>query len=212
MIKEKEEPVEIERIRKALSTPSSGLVDEAEKRRKELLDELTAPARSTIDEMVKIVGAGISAEAAKRMVPDAGLSSVIDHMTASSAFRKATERPHSFPRINLPTAEEQNHYRSAKVLLESLYRYYTEWSERIQSDGEVVIYALLPTGAVIKAKRLIEEGFNGIAIEGDIGGAECVLLLNQSTLQFLCVVEQIVEEERKKIGFIFAEDRENEDV
>lgn len=100
--------------------------------------------------------------------------------------------------------EEINEYNSAKVLLQRLDAYYTNWSKQLDSDCQVVIYALLPNGAAITVKNLTQEGFNGIAIEGILNNAECLLLTHQASLQFLCVAEKVTEETpRQKIGFIY---------
>lgn len=128
---------------------------------------------------------------------------------AMDAFKKLTDfsgpdiHARIIPKIQM---EKVHDYASARVLLKSLNRYYKDWSAKIENDHQIAIYVILANGAIIRVHRLIEEGFNGIAIEGDIDGAPCLLLLQQSSLQFMCVAEKLEpNQSRKNIGFIFAE-------
>ena len=92
-----------------------------------------------------------------------------------------------------------------RYFLKSLNRYYKDWSAKVAKDHQIAIYVILANGALIRVNSLIEEGFNGIAIEGDIYGAPCLLLLQQSSLQFMCIAEKVDSKEvRKPVGFIFA--------
>lgn len=117
--------------------------------------------------------------------------------------------PPPMPKFKPVSFENANAHASARSLLESLNRYYTEWAAKIDKEHQVVIYVVLANGAIIRANQLIEEGFNGIAVEGDLSGMPCVLLLQQSSLQFLCVAEKIEPDqlERRKIGFIFGDSK-----
>jgi hypothetical protein len=100
--------------------------------------------------------------------------------------------------------ESVNEYSSAKILLQRLDSYYTDWSNKTDDDTQVAIYALLQNGAAITVKSLREEGFNGIVIEGVLNDSDCLLMLHQSSLQFLCVAEKVSKEmPRQKIGFIY---------
>ncbi len=110
--------------------------------------------------------------------------------------------PPTIPKFK--SSEEINEYNSAKSLLQRLNVYYSDWSAKIEADCEVKIYALLPNGAIITVKNLTQEGFNGIAVEGSLDDAECLLLTHQASLQFLCVAEKVTEETpRQKIGFVY---------
>lgn len=127
---------------------------------------------------------------------------------AMDAFKKLTD--FRGPDIHVPIIpkiqmEKVHDYASARVLLKSLNRYYEEWSMKIEKDHQIAIYVILANSALIRVNSLIEEGYNGIAIEGDIEGAPCLLLLQQSSLQFMCVAERVEPNQpRRNIGFVFA--------
>jgi hypothetical protein len=134
------------------------------------------------------------AEIAKNIIPNYSMPEL-------RAPKFKTPKPEDF---KIKSFEEVNEYNSAKVLLERLDNYYSNWSAQIDPDCQVAIYALLPNGAAISVKTLTQEGFNGIAIEGLLNNSECLLLTHQASLQFLCVAEKITEEApRQNIGFVY---------
>lgn len=112
----------------------------------------------------------------------------------------------TMPKIQAKSMEEIHDYASARVLLESLNRYYMDWSKTVDESAQIVIYVVLANGATIQITKLIEEGYNGIGIEGELNNVPCLLLLQQSSLQFICVAEKInADKPRRKIGFIFSD-------
>ena len=136
------------------------------------------------------------------------LNTLLKHQSGLQAFKRiANVRG---PEIHVPEIpkiqmEKVTEYASAKVLLKSLNRYYADWSKTIEKDYQVVIYVILANGEPIRVNSLIEEGYNGIAIEGEMNGAPCLVLLQQSSLQFVCIAEKLEPSQpRRNIGFIFA--------
>ena len=47
--------------------------------------------------------------------------------------------------------------------------------------------------------RLIQDGHNGIIVEGTLNDSPCMVLAHQGTLQLLCYVEKMQEPEKDKI-------------
>jgi hypothetical protein len=94
--------------------------------------------------------------------------------------------------------------KSAAALLESLYNYYQEWSDKVPDTCQISIYAILANGAAISVRELRQEGFNGICIIGTLNGSECVLLMNQASMQYLCLAEDVTPEmPKRQIGFLY---------
>ncbi len=132
--------------------------------------------------------------------------------TAEIAARASNLHEAGMPKYKIPlpskyeysSPEEINEYNSAQTLLKSLHKYYEDWSSKVDENHQIAIYALLPNGAIITVRNLTQEGFNGIAIEGELNNAQCLLLTHQSSLQFLCVAEKVTEEmPKQQIGFIY---------
>lgn len=110
------------------------------------------------------------------------------------------------PEIHLPaipTREEVNEYQSAGVLMRRLADSIIQWRHQLPVDQQPAILAILNGGIQIKVERLAEESFHGIRIEGKIAGNPCMVLAHQATVQLLCHIEKVEQEEqRKSIGFI----------
>ena len=104
--------------------------------------------------------------------------------------------------MRVRSAEELNDYASSGVLLRALQKSYNRWAATLDEETQPVIYAFLSNGSVVQVNELIEQGFHGIEIYGNIGGAPCLLLQHQNSLQFLCVAEPVTPEQPKRIiGF-----------
>lgn len=93
--------------------------------------------------------------------------------------------------------------RSASGLLEELDMVVTAWRKQAPPDAQVVIHAILASGAVIEARDFSEAGPNGIAITGRLSdGSDCLVLTHQGSLQLLCRVVKVENpKERYSIGF-----------
>lgn len=104
---------------------------------------------------------------------------------------------------DIPTQEEVNEYQSAGALMRRLVDSITQWRHQLPPEQQPAILAILNGGIQIRVERLAEESFHGIRIEGTLGGNPCMVLAHQSTVQLLCYIEDIEEEEnRRTIGFI----------
>lgn len=110
------------------------------------------------------------------------------------------------PSINIPrvpTDRERNDYQSAAVLMRELADTIAQWRTAVPEDTQPAILAILYGGIQIHVNSLEEVSFHGIRIEGTLNGLPCVMLAHQSTVQLLCYVQRITEEEpKRKIGFI----------
>lgn len=112
------------------------------------------------------------------------------------------------PRLKVrrvPTQEESNEYQSAGILMRHLADTIIQWREQLPEGQEPAILAILNGGMRIQVERLAQESFHGIRIEGFMNGAPCMLLAHQSTVQLLCFIQPIEDNEqhqRRKIGFI----------
>ncbi len=103
----------------------------------------------------------------------------------------------------IPDQEEINSYRSAGELLKRLAQTIKAWRSQLPKDVQPAIAAILPGGMRIRVKRLAQESFHGIRIEGLIGTSPCMLLTHQQSVQLLCYVEKVKkEDDRRTIGFI----------
>lgn len=104
---------------------------------------------------------------------------------------------------DIPTQEEVNEYQSAGVLMRRLADSIVQWRHQLPSDQQPAILAILNGGIQINVERLAEESFQGIRIEGKIAGNPCMVLAHQATVQLLCYIEKVEQEEqRRSIGFI----------
>ena len=107
------------------------------------------------------------------------------------------------PVSDIPTPEERNEYQSAGVLMRRLADSIVQWRQQLPSDQQPAILAILNGGIQMNVERLTEESFHGIRLEGKLAGTPCMLLAHQATVQLLCYIEEIEEEEhRRRIGFI----------
>jgi hypothetical protein len=110
------------------------------------------------------------------------------------------------PELHMPEVsaqEEVNEYQSAGALIQRLADSITQWRQQLPPEQQPAIIAILNGGIQIRVERLAEESFHGIRIEGKIAGNPCMVLAHQSTVQLLCYIEEIEQEEqRRSIGFI----------
>ena len=102
----------------------------------------------------------------------------------------------------IPSRKEIHEYQSAEVLMQRLADSIGQWRQKLPSDQQPAILAILNGGIQITVERLSVESFHGIRIEGKIGGNPCMVLGHQATTQLLCYIEKVENEnQRKKIGF-----------
>lgn len=116
------------------------------------------------------------------------------------------ERAIRMPEIHIPrmpTPEEQHAYESAGALIRRLAVRIRLWQTQIPKDAQPVILAILANGASIRVSRLIQDGHNGIIVEGTLNDSPCMVLAHQGTLQLLCYVEQMQKPEKEKIPIGF---------
>lgn len=106
-----------------------------------------------------------------------------------------------------PSCSQQamNEYRSAGVLLEALAAEARGWHEKLPPRYRPAIAALLHGGLQIEVRTLAQISFDGIRIEGLMGGNPCSLLAHQSTVQLICYAVDTENEEvaPRPIGFIW---------
>lgn len=103
------------------------------------------------------------------------------------------------PRIQ--TQKEVNAYQSAETLVKRLAETIKRWRAHLNEDQQPAIIAILTGGIQINVSSLAAESFNGVRIEGSLGGTPCVVVAHQSTVQMLCFVEP-AEKPRRPIGFV----------
>lgn len=102
-----------------------------------------------------------------------------------------------------PTPEQSNAYQSARALMRRLADSIMQWRHQLPADQQPAILAVLNGGIQISVERLAEESFHGIRIEGKLAGNPCMVLAHQATVQLLCYIERVEQEEhRRSIGFI----------
>ena len=108
------------------------------------------------------------------------------------------------PDIKLATQEEINEYRSASAFMKAVSDAAMEWKQSLPEGYVPAIIALLYGGAQIEAHNLAQVSFHGIRIHGMLNGSPCAMLAHQSTIQILCVAQQITgDSPRNPIGFIW---------
>ena len=102
------------------------------------------------------------------------------------------------------TPQKMDEYRSAGVLLEALAAEARAWSAKLPANFRPAIVAILHGGLQVDVRTLAQISFDGIRIEGLLGGNPCAMLAHQNTLQLIC--HAIIEEDELKhhpIGFIW---------
>lgn len=112
-------------------------------------------------------------------------------------------RPSEVPVDEIIANAQENSYQSSRALLQRLAQTISEWRAQLNDDAQPAILAILNGGIQIQVERMAQESFHGIRIEGLLNGNPCMLLSHQSSVQLLCYIERVEEEEfRRKIGFI----------
>ncbi|MES2603415.1 MAG: hypothetical protein V4603_00665 [Pseudomonadota bacterium] len=103
------------------------------------------------------------------------------------------------------TTQDMNEYRSAGVLLEALAAEARAWSSKLPPTFRPAIVAILHGGLQIDVRTLAQISFDGIRIEGLLGGNPCSMLAHQNTVQLICHAVSVVEEAEvhRPIGFIW---------
>jgi hypothetical protein len=101
--------------------------------------------------------------------------------------------------------EDLYQFRSAGVLLEALAAEARAWATKLPPTFRPAIVAVLNGGLQIEVRTLAQISFDGIRIEGLMGGSPCSLLAHQNTVQLICHAVNTEEDEDKHhpIGFIW---------
>ena len=125
------------------------------------------------------------------------------------------DRALAMPRFEIPrmpTEEEKHAYESSGALIRRLAITINMWRGQVPKDAQPVILAILANGTPVRVSRLVQEGHNGIIVDGKVGDSPCLVLAHQATLQLLCYVEQMQkpEKERAPIGFHYQGQEEDE--
>ena len=98
--------------------------------------------------------------------------------------------------------EQSHEFESAGALLDRLERSIREWREKLPSNAQPLIEAIVPGGWIVVCE-FVEQGHNGIAIRGKAGNRDCLLLVHQANLQLLCTIEKLDDEKKRTpIGFV----------
>lgn len=135
------------------------------------------------------------------------MSKSIQEQIAQLAKSTLGDAYQSLPSISMPvyippTPEEREYYASAAILIRRLNKRYKLWRANLPEDLQPVIVALLSNGLTLNVLRITEESHHGIAIEGEAGGVQCMIIMHQSNLQLLCMAEPVTKENpRRTIGF-----------
>ena len=116
------------------------------------------------------------------------------------------DRAVTMPRFEIPrmpTEEEKHAYASSGAMIRRLAMTIRMWRKQIPKDAQPVILAILANGTPVRVSRLIQEGHNGVIVEGEVANSPCLVLAHQATLQLLCYVEHMEKPENKRapIGF-----------
>jgi gas vesicle protein len=174
-IKFREEAQRMERLKKSL----------------EGIQEHTNPFKNMVEELKSSKG-----------------NAFMNALARQSDLIKQQEFPHreleSIKMHNIPTFEDTNNFQSAGSLLKKLATSIQEWRSALPENMQPVIIAILHGGVQIDVESLSQESFHGIRIGGKINGAACVLLAHQSTVQLLCILQEIKPPElpKRQIGFV----------
>lgn len=135
-------------------------------------------------------------------------------MVSVPGFRPPTEVGENLCPLPNCSQEDINEFRSAGVLLKALAAEARAWSEKLPADYRPAIMALLQGNLQMEVRSLTQVSFDGIRIEGVMGGNPCSVLAHQSTVQLMCYAERIDaanEEEfpHRPIGFIWPDHNES---
>ena len=157
-------------------------------------------------------------EASKRleeMLKESSLTRILEGNSVQKMLNAAKESSMAFevprhlleiPRIEpirVPTQKELNTYQSAGVLVRRLAETVTQWRTQVPADSQPAVIAILQGGVQVSVSLLAEESFHGIRIEGTVDGSPCMVLTHQASVQLLCFVAKVENEElRRKIGFV----------
>ena len=103
------------------------------------------------------------------------------------------------------STEGLNEFRSAGVLLTALAAEARAWATKLPANFRPAIVAVIHGGLQIEVRTLAQVSFDGIRIEGLMGGNPCSLLAHQNTVQLICHAIDAAGEEapQRPIGFIW---------
>jgi hypothetical protein len=79
------------------------------------------------------------------------------------------------------------------------------WSTKLPANFRPAIVAVLHGGLQIEVRTLAQISFDGIRIEGLMGGNPCSLLAHQNTVQMIChaINVEASEDKHHPIGFLW---------
>ena len=132
------------------------------------------------------------------------IGKLVQGLTKQPAF--SLGRAMAMPRIQIPpmpTEEEKHAYESSGALIKRLAITIRAWRQQIPQDAQPAILAILANGTAVRVSRLIQEGHNGVIVDGKVDDSPCLVLAHQSTLQLLCYIEHMEKPDRERlpIGF-----------
>lgn len=105
--------------------------------------------------------------------------------------------------MNVPSPDTDLTYAASTELVKRLRARYEQWEKELPENFQPAIFVVLANGITLRVEKLASEGFNGVAITGDINGNPCLIIAHQAALQLFCIAEPVTQEEqRKPIGFI----------
>lgn len=111
---------------------------------------------------------------------------------------------YELPKIDIPTPEERNEYQSASRFMKAISDAAVEWKANLPDGYAPAIVAILYGGIEIHVQSLAQVSFHGIRVQGLLNGNPCTMLAHQSTVQILCVAQEVSKEKpRNPIGFIW---------
>lgn len=106
--------------------------------------------------------------------------------------------------LNPPSVEEINAFQSANAIVKRLSQVITDWNERLPTDKEAAIIAILPGGIEVNVLELSAEGYEGITIRGIWKGGEVLVTMHKSNFITMCMEISTDEDKpRREIGFHF---------
>lgn len=127
-------------------------------------------------------------------------------MVSVPGFRAPTVREDNLcPLPQSCSREDLYQFRSSGVLLEALAAEARAWANKLPEAYRPAIVAVLHGGLQIEVRTLAQVSFDGIRIEGLMGGNPCSLLAHQNTVQLICYAVSVEEDEdtHHPIGFIW---------
>lgn len=108
---------------------------------------------------------------------------------------------YDYSKLKFPSQEEVHSYESSAEMVTRLAARIRAWKKELPADAQPVIIALVEGGVAVDVQSIGAEGHHGLAVQGLMGGKECLLLLHQSSVKLLCYIETAEPNVERKIGF-----------